>query len=62
MVTCRSTLGLAALNGTVLGFVSLDKLNEALELVLLLLTIGFTTYKWFRLTRDQKRKVPDESE
>jgi hypothetical protein len=48
------------INGSVVGLITFNQVENWLKLILLIVTIGFTASKWIKVEIDKKEKKEDE--
>ena len=48
------------INGSVMGLASFSQIEDWLKIILLIVTIGYTTAKWVKVEIDKKEKKEDE--
>tara|TARA_R110000782_G_scaffold57032_2_gene119141 strand:- start:499 stop:672 length:174 start_codon:yes stop_codon:yes gene_type:complete len=48
------------INGSVVGLITFNQVENWLKLILLIVTIGFTASKWIKIEIDKKEKKEDE--
>tara|TARA_B110000908_G_scaffold12193_1_gene14138 strand:- start:400 stop:573 length:174 start_codon:yes stop_codon:yes gene_type:complete len=48
------------INGSVVGLASFSQIEDWLKIILLIVTIGYTTAKWVKVEIDKKEKKEDE--